>query len=302
MTTSDKNSLITLITSWSNIHYTKKQYLAHLEDNTLDIILININQTIVEALQLTKIFAQSHQHEIQQLLNHANENLATQKQNIISFYIEYFKSHSIINTQIADCDVDLIVVLGCNHPCVEHRISFAAEHIKKHPNARVLVTGGGFNLAATEGRYMQKQLEKHHITNNILVEELSMDTIANALFSKIMLRKEGLLNTIKHIKIITSKFHVLRAMHYFDTIFNSHVDNPVFHFCGQGVSTSTKENIESLSEHELSSEFQSMQTLSVFNDSTMLINDNQSLIELIKNHTLYQSRFDILRELLPYAD
>jgi uncharacterized SAM-binding protein YcdF (DUF218 family) len=37
-----------------------------------------------------------------------------------------------------------------------------------------------------------------------------MDTIANALFSKIMLRQDSKLSTIKNIEIITSKFHLPR--------------------------------------------------------------------------------------------
>jgi uncharacterized SAM-binding protein YcdF (DUF218 family) len=43
----------------------------------------------------------------------------------------------------------------------------------------------------------------------------------NALFSKIMLRQDSKLSTIKNIEIITSKFHLPRALYYFKTIFNS---------------------------------------------------------------------------------
>jgi uncharacterized SAM-binding protein YcdF (DUF218 family) len=54
----------------------------------------------------------------------------------------------------------------------------------------------------TEADYMHAQLKKAGIKNEFILETLSMDTLANALFSKIMLRQDSKLSTIKNIEII----------------------------------------------------------------------------------------------------
>jgi hypothetical protein len=86
------------------------------------------------------------------------------------------------------------------------------------------------------------------------------------------------------------------------SIFNSLESKSSFNFCAQGPTTATADQVEFLSNHELSTEFDAMQTLSVFNNPKKHpIDDMQSLIELLKNHNLYQTRYDILRILLPHC-
>ena len=302
MNIQENNTLITYLSSFNDIIYTPEKCQKLLDDDTLDIALVTINNDITQVKQFSKIFAQSNDETIQVLIKKILIHLNQQKEIILNFYIHYFKSNSIIGDKSVSQHPDLIVVLGCNRPSLDKRISYAIQIANQHPSAPILLSGGGFNIDMTEADYMHAQLKKAGIKNEFILETLSMDTIANALFSKIMLRQDSKLSTIKNIEIITSKFHLPRALYYFKTIFNSLESKSGFNFCAQGPTTATADQVEFLSNHELSTEFDAMQTLSVFNNPKKHpIDDMQSLIELLKNHNLYQTRYDILRILLPHC-
>ncbi|VVM26240.1 hypothetical protein BSPWISOXPB_1607 [uncultured Gammaproteobacteria bacterium] len=302
MNIQENNTLITYLSSFNDIIYTPEKCQKLLDNDTLDLHWSAINNDITQVKQFSKIFAQSNDETMQVLIKKILIHLNQQKEIILNFYIHYFKSNSIIGDKSVSQHPDLIVVLGCDRPSLDKRISYAVQIANQHPSAPILLSGGGFNIDMTEGDYMHAQLKKAGIKNEFILETLSMDTIANALFSKIMLRQDSKLSTIKNIEIITSKFHLPRALYYFKTIFNSLESTSGFNFCAQGPTTATDAQIEFLSNHELSTESDAMQTLSVFNNPKKHpIDDMQSLIELLKNHNLYQTRYDILRILLPHC-
>ncbi|CAC9495219.1 hypothetical protein BPUTSESOX_1677 [uncultured Gammaproteobacteria bacterium] len=298
----ENNTLITYLSSFNDIIYTPEKCQKLLDNNTLDIALVTVNNDIVQVKQFSNFFAQSNYKTMQMLVKKTQIHLNQQKKIILNFYIHYFKSNAIIGEKSISQHPDLIVVLGCNRPSLDKRISYAIQIANQHPSTPILLSGGGFNINMTEGDYIHSQLKKSGIKNEIILETLSMDTIANALFSKIILRQYSKLGAIKNIEIITSKFHLPRALYYFKTIFNSLESKSSFNFCAQGPATATDAQVEFLSEHELSTELNAMQALSVFNNPKKhSIDDMQSLIELLKNHNLYQDRYDILRILLPHC-
>ena len=302
MNIQENNTLITYLSSFNDIIYTPEKCQKLLDNDTLDIALVTLNNDIAQVKQFSKIFTQSNYQTVQMLIEKTQTHLNQQKKIILNFYIHYFKSNSIIGDKAISQHPDLIVVLGCNRPSLDKRISYAIQIANQHPSVPILLSGGGFNINMTESDYMHSQLKKSGIKNEFILETLSMDTIANALFSKIILRQCNKFSTIKNIEIITSKFHLPRALYYFKTIFNSLESKSSFNFCAQGPATSTDAQVEFLSDHELSSELDAMQALSVFNNpKNHSIDDMQSLIELLKNHNLYQARYDILRILLPHC-
>ena len=55
----------------------------------------------------------------------------------------------------------------------------------------------------------------------MLIEDKSMDTLGNALFSKFELIQERRLSQIKKVLVFTTNFHTPKALHYFKRIYNS---------------------------------------------------------------------------------
>jgi hypothetical protein len=122
--------------------------------------LVTINNDITQVKQFSKIFAQSNDETIQVLIKKILIHLNQQKEIILNFYIHYFKSNSIIGDKSVSQHPDLIVVLGCNRPSLDKRISYAIQIANQHPGAPILLSGGGFNIDMTEADYMHAQLKK----------------------------------------------------------------------------------------------------------------------------------------------
>ncbi|MFK4480948.1 YdcF family protein [Bacillus sp. RC206] len=84
---------------------------------------------------------------------------------------------------------------------------------KQYPNSKIIVSGGIPAQGITEADAMSKWLILKGINKDrIILENKSMDTIENALFTILILEKEG----FKNITLVTSASHMRRAL----TIFN----------------------------------------------------------------------------------
>ena len=90
------------------------------------------------------------------------------------------------------------------------RLRVALTSAQKYPNAYILCTGGGTasnNRTATEAGQMAAWLKKQGISSDrIIIEDKSMSTVQNALFSCKILRDRY--PEVKHLAIVTSDYHV----------------------------------------------------------------------------------------------
>lgn len=90
------------------------------------------------------------------------------------------------------------------------RLQVAYDSALKYPNAYILVTGGGTaakNPSATEGDVMADWLKNQGIDEaRIIVENKSLDTLANATNSLAILSKDY--PSVNKLAIITSDYHV----------------------------------------------------------------------------------------------
>ena len=115
-----------------------------------------------------------------------------------------------------DCQNYTLVVLGCkahgDQPSwmLSDRLKKAYSVLSQNPNIKCVVTGGqGDDEQYTEGYVMKKYLvEKGISPDRIYVEELSGNTEENLLYTKSLIKLNGL---SENIVIVTDRFHELRA-------------------------------------------------------------------------------------------
>ncbi len=285
--------------SIKNVNFTQEQLLEKMSNNTLDDIHVKIFQFQKQLTILAKIFHLGDDYW-QNLITEAQNNIIHLKKQILEFYINFFQYNTIIG------DVDnlenptSIVVLGTNSPeLLEKRIQVAYTLYKTYNPQHILVSGGGFNGFQCEAHHMQSRLLELGVSEDRIIQETdSMDTVGNALFSYLIL-KNCMPNTKhKKILIVTSDFHALRSYYIFKKVFVPE------YFCllVHAVPTDwSHDRLTALSDNELSSDFNSMETIftyhDLFEDRRVEPGDTDSiLLNLLTLHELYKNRSDLLRK------
>ena len=115
-----------------------------------------------------------------------------------------------------DCQNYTVVVLGCkahgDQPSwmLHDRLEKAYSLLSENPNVKCVVTGGmGDDEQYTESYVMRKYLvEKGISPDRIYMEDLASSTEENLLYTKSLIRLNGLSD---NIVIVTDRFHELRA-------------------------------------------------------------------------------------------
>lgn len=97
------------------------------------------------------------------------------------------------------------------------------------------------------------------------------------------------------ILVVTSRFHTLRSLFYFEQVFGNQYEIAV-----HGVRT-TYSDTEKISMHEMMSAYKSVNTLGIFNQESPL-DDQDILLKIFQHHTLYQNRYDLIRKFLKIAE
>ncbi|MBR2066982.1 MAG: YdcF family protein [Solobacterium sp.] len=128
-------------------------------------------------------------------------------------FIEY-KIGSHFNDTVEE-DVDYVVVLGAqvrrNGPSVvlKYRLDTAYSYLQNHPTTLCIVSGGqGANEPFAEAIGMKEYLvQKGLDASRILIEDQSLNTIQNILYSSKLLNKEE-----DSIALVTNNFHIYRAL------------------------------------------------------------------------------------------
>ena len=233
----------------------------------------------------------------------AQQKLMRLQNEVIDFYLSSFQKFAHIGSQKAYKNPDLIIGLGCKQPNLELRGEGLAKLAKEHPGVDLLLSGAGYALDDAESRWLGAFLAESGVaTERMLYEEDAMDTIGNAVFSKLYLKKLGRLSETKHMIVVTSGFHANRTFNIFKKVFDKDTRIAV---AGVG-SDSTSELIRRRVIAELKSDAVSSEQIfrsrNFFETSSLLsedITDGDEVAffyQLLMHHDLYKRRFDLLRK------
>ncbi len=117
----------------------------------------------------------------------------------------------------AESDAPYVIVLGAavygETPSisVRHRCDRAAEHMARHPDAVVVVSGGqGKGEDISEAECMRRYLrDKGVAAGRILLEDRSGSTLENMTFSRQVIADAG--GDPGHVAVVSSSYHLYRA-------------------------------------------------------------------------------------------
>lgn len=117
-------------------------------------------------------------------------------------------------------EADYLIVLGAKvngttpSLILQYRINKAAEYMQKHPGTKAIVSGGqGADEGISEAEAMKNGLLSSGIdADRILMEDQSTSTKENLDYSKEILTKAGGSAAESKVVVVTTDFHVLRAV------------------------------------------------------------------------------------------
>ncbi len=117
---------------------------------------------------------------------------------------------------VAEPDLDYVIVLGSSvrddrpGKVLTKRLDKAFEYVSQNPSARLILSGGkdGFDSRAEAWVMRDYLLEKGVPDTSMIIEDKSLNTRENILYSRLKIEKED-----PRIGILTSNFHLYRAMH-----------------------------------------------------------------------------------------
>lgn len=233
----------------------------------------------------------------------ARQKLIKLQEEVIDFYLSSFQNFAHIGSEKAYENPNLIIGLGCKQPNLELRGEGLAKLAKEHPKVDLLLSGAGYALDNAESRWLGAFLAESGVSNErMLYEEDAMDTIGNAVFSKLYLKKLGRFSGIKQMIVLTSGFHANRTLNIFRKVFDKDVKIAVV---GVG-SNSTSELIRQRVIGELKSDAVSSEQIfrsrNFFETSSLQSEDIPEgdeialFYQLLVHHGLYKRRFDLLRK------
>ncbi len=289
----------------------------HLDDDTIHKLLLSGKlddryidiESVLEWLgQLAKLLP----NEQKKLLEKARRNLESNCQQIISEYANYFQEHDHIGDEL-QAPPDYVIILGANDSAVlETRVQKGVETARKYPNAKFILSGGGIWTGETEAQKMQGIFEKQCDGGcEIYKEEDSLDTIGNALFSKLFIVQNGWGLQNRSIMVITSDYHAIRVLSIFKRVFD-----PKTRIIVEVIRTPSFEKQHILPEltiKEMSTAHHS--NFSIFRPEASLIrleqdenlseqentwDESEIFYHMLMKHDMYRNRFDLLRKYAQY--
>lgn len=245
-------------------------------------------------------------HPSPEPLTTLQDKLQARKQSILKFYQTYFTTHAVLGNRKAAEKPDFLFILAClGSETLQKRVEGALPYIERHPDAHVVLCGGGFDPVLTEVQRMRAFLADHPLpASRLTSEEDSLDTIGNAVFAKLRLKQKKLLPKKARFLISTSGFHAVRALNVFRKVFG-----PDYAVAVLPIKTifDDERRLKRV-EHELKSD--KLSSLEIFSLADFLDlkggakevspgNEITLLFQMILHHNLYRYRFDLIRK---YAD
>lgn len=227
------------------------------------------------------------------------ENL---KGRIVNYYIEYLKTN---RETLKIEDPDIIIGLGCSNGLgfLDKRVEVLGELVEKFPEAKILLSGGGTGVLKTEALEMLEKLKKNYKVNDklIILEEDSLDTLGNIVFSKLLLKKMNILCNIEKIIVVTSPFHVIRVHSLLSRVFPKEI---LFEIKGHDYYLNKVTNdvtTKKIVENEIKSLYRSDRIFNIVNlkeekKTGFEVDETSLFYQMLLYHDLYRNRRDILRK------
>ena len=240
--------------------------------------------------------------EYSDLISATGDYLRAARQKIILKYLDYFSENAHVGDDPNSFKADFVILLGSNNPeILKSRVERFAEVIPAHPRATVIVSGAGRWEHETEAESVRSGLMQMFPDRVIHKEEDSLDTVGNAVFTKLLIRSLGLTPENKNLLIVTSDFHAIRTLHIFKKVYDPGTTISV-----TGSKTQVgQEQLIKLSLNELNSGNTSSASIfrfapfNVFQELDTKIpagSDRDIFYQLIIRHDMYRNRFDLLRK------
>ena len=234
--------------------------------------------------------------------------LDEQREGILLFYQKYFsdREHDVIGSSLARDNPDFVFALSCNsQEMLRMRVEGALKFAEKNDSSRLILCGGGFHPILTDAEIMNNMVaEKAFPEERIIFEDDSIDTIGNALFSKLILKQKQLLPEQARLVIATSAFHAVRSLNLFRKIYGPNYDIAVAPI----KTVFDNERQIRLVAHELSSDNMSSREIFSLRDYSNIEggmgqvtpgDEKTIFFQLLLNHNYYLHRYDLTRK---YAD
>ena len=165
------------------------------------------------------------------------------------------------------------------------------------------MSGAGYDTKMTEASWLGKLLIESGIkADRILYEQDSMDTIGNAVLSKLSLKKLGRLSQINHLIVLTSGFHTNRTLNIFQKVFDKTVKIAVVGVSSDSKSDSVRKRVISELKSDAMSSEQIFRSRNFFETSSIQSKDIPEgdevtlFYQMLMHHDLYKRRFDLLRK------
>ena len=236
------------------------------------------------------------------------KELDEQREGILLFYQKYFsdREHDVIGSSLARDNPDFVFALSCNsQEMLRMRVEGALKFAEKNDSSRLILCGGGFHPILTDAEIMNNMVaEKAFPEERIIFEDDSIDTIGNALFSKLILKQKQLLPEQARLVIATSAFHAVRSLNLFRKIYGPNYDIAVAPI----KTVFDNERQIRLVAHELSSDNMSSREIFSLRDYSNIEggmgqvtpgDEKTIFFQLLLNHNYYLHRYDLTRK---YAD
>ncbi|WP_420963503.1 YdcF family protein [Brucella sp. IR073] len=221
----------------------------------------------------------------------ASDNVSRTMSAIRAFYADYIRQ-PWLGDESAYRSPDVIVILGANQPRLDQRLVHALPIIQRFKDVPVILSGGGRTIAS-EAQTMHDFLVGHGVAGDrMIMEQDSLDTIGNAVFSGLAMRKKGMEGG--NVLLVTSDFHAPRALFLFRSVLGPRFRVAVSSAPSPGTDVAMR--IES----ELQQEALAIQDVlhwpSIAEEPPMPVEGVCGVFyQLLLRHKLYESRWDLAR-------
>lgn len=270
----------------ATLDYHDSDFKARIADGRLATLYVQSEQQLKWVQELQAFTGMTSQ------IIDARDNLQELSKNIRTFYEDYVKT-SWIGEQAAWEHPDIIVILGANRTVLEQRLTYALTLINKFPAVPIVLSGGGRSFEL-EAAVMRDYLQRHNVTNPLIMETDSLDTVGNAVFTDFALKENHLSG--KSILLITSSFHGPRSLFLFQNIL------PPDYRLAVALAPYDREDLSVRIDSELRQMATSIDTLLHWGmlpgqtQAKPIKNACDVLFQMQSQHKLYLSRWDLARK------
>jgi len=319
------------IASFSS-NFTKIQYLPCIPRNEVryllhEGLLDNYYVALDRCMTWLSRISKRQIHDVEDM----RDAIHTQIRIILTQYYLFPQGDETLGDHTAQKKPDFVIVLGCrSEELLQSRVEHAVLVAARNKDSSLVFSGGGWSGIKAEADNMEHCIPKDVLPDfrqRIIFERYSMDTVGNAVFSRLIIRrliKEGKLDAISdrpyRICVVTSPFHAIRALNIFRVVFGHVAEiaidpaliDPVITVEDGRVREDDNEKFEQeleKAEKELRGELESSHGSLAIED--YITGEPKSIIpgdivtifyQMILNHKLYESRVDLLREFGPVLE